>query len=57
MVRMVKPAVAAGEFKCRTCDIKWSNFMEKNIPCIDTTTTRNGLHDFDFARPIMVKPE
>ncbi|HEY6948974.1 MAG TPA: hypothetical protein VI146_00055 [Nitrososphaeraceae archaeon] len=57
MIRMVKPAVAPGEFKCRTCDIMWSNFMEKNILCTDITTTRNGLHDFDFAKPIVVKAE
>jgi hypothetical protein len=52
---MVKAAVAPGEFKCRTCDSMWSNFMENNIPCTDTTITRNGLHDFDFAKSIMVK--
>lgn len=55
MVRMVKPDLAPGEFRCRTCDTMWSNFREKNIPCTDTTLTRNGLHDFDFAKPIMIK--
>lgn len=55
MVRMVKPDVAPGEFKCRTCDAMWSNFMEMNIPCTDKTTTRSGLHDFDFAKPVTVK--
>ena len=55
MVRMLKPNVTPGEFRCRTCDTMWSNFMEKNIPCTNTTITRNGLHDFDFAKPIIVK--
>jgi hypothetical protein len=54
MVRIVKPDSAPSEFKCRKCDTMWSNFMENNIPCTGITTTRSGLHDFDFAKPIMV---
>jgi hypothetical protein len=52
MKREIKPDVAPGEFKCRRCDILWSIFRENNIVCT-TTATRNGLHDFDFANPIL----
>ena len=52
MRRTIKPDVAPGEFKCRTCDVMWSSFMESNIPCTDTTI-RTGLHNFDFANPIL----
>jgi hypothetical protein len=55
MVRTVKPDVAPGEFMCRTCEVMWSSYMENNIPCTDTTLGRNGLHDFDFANPILNK--
>jgi hypothetical protein len=54
MVRIPKPAAEPGEFKCRTCQILWSNYMENNIPCTDTTI-RSGLHNFDFANPIYVQ--
>lgn len=50
--RTIKPDVAPGEFKCRTCEVMWSSFMESNIPCTDTTI-RTGLHNFDFANPIL----
>ncbi|CAN5617122.1 hypothetical protein BH18THE1_BH18THE1_13300 [soil metagenome] len=33
LVRTIKPDVAPGEFKCRTCDAMWSSFMENNTPC------------------------
>lgn len=49
MKRAIKPDVAPGEFKCRTCEVMWSSFMENNSPCTDTTLVRNGLHDFDFG--------
>lgn len=55
MARTIKPDVPPGEFKCRTCEVMWSSFMESNFPCTDTTLTRNGLHDFDFATPIVVQ--
>lgn len=55
MARIIKPNVAPGEFKCRTCETMWSSFMKSNVPCTDTTAIRNGLHDFDFAKPIIVK--
>ena len=51
--RAIKPDVAPGEFKCRTCEVMWSSFRETNSPCTDNTLIRNGLHDFDFATPIM----
>ena len=54
MVRTIKPDSAPGEFKCRICDAMWSSFMKDNIPCT-ITATRNGLHDFDFAKPILVQ--
>ncbi|MDW0192097.1 MAG: hypothetical protein QOA62_08565 [Nitrososphaeraceae archaeon] len=54
MVRIIKPDSAPGEFKCRICDTMWSSFMRDNIPCT-ITATRNGLHDFDFAKPILVQ--
>jgi hypothetical protein len=53
MVRKIKPDVAPGEFKCRICEVLWSSFMENNSPCKDTTLRRNGLHDFDFANPVL----
>jgi len=28
--------------------------MESNIPCIDKTT-RSGLHNFDFGKPIALE--
>ena len=54
MKRAIKPDVAPGEFKCRICDVMWSSFMKNNIPCT-ITAIRNGLHDFDFAKPILVQ--
>lgn len=54
MTRTIKPAGLPGEFKCRTCEISWSSFMENNIPCTDKTT-RFGLHNFDFSRPILLE--
>jgi hypothetical protein len=54
MVRTIKPDVAPGEFKCRICDAMWSSFMENNTPCT-ITTLRHGLHDFDFAKPILAQ--
>jgi hypothetical protein len=56
MVRTIKPDVAPGEFKCRVCETMWSSFMENNIPCV-STSIRNGLHDFDFANPILAQPK
>jgi hypothetical protein len=53
--RAIKPDVAPGEYKCRTCEVMWSSFMNSNTPCTDTTLFRNGLHDFDFASPILVQ--
>jgi len=57
MKRTIKPDVAPGEYKCRTCDVMWSSFMDTNSPCTDTTIVRNGLHDFDFATRIIVQPK
>lgn len=54
MVRIIKPDSAPGEFKCRICDAMWSSFMQNNTPCT-ITTLRNGLHDFDFAKPILAQ--
>jgi hypothetical protein len=50
--RTIKPDVPPGEFKCRTCEVMWSSFMKSNIPCTDTSI-RTGLHNFDFASPIL----
>ena len=55
MRRTIKPDVAPGEFMCRTCEAMWSSYMESNSPCTDTTLIRNGLHNFDFANPILNK--
>jgi hypothetical protein len=54
MRRIIKAAAAPGEFKCRTCEILWSSFMENNIPCIDRSI-RSGLHNFDFSKPIALE--
>jgi len=54
MVRTIKADVPPGEFKCRTCNAMWSSFMENNTPCT-ITVIRNGLHDFDFASPILAQ--
>ena len=55
MARTIRPDVAPGEFMCRTCEVMWSSFMKSNSPCTDTTIMRNGLHNFDFANPILTK--
>jgi hypothetical protein len=52
MTKTIKPDVAPGEFKCRTCYTMWSNYMENPIPCTDTTE-RYGLHNFDFTNRII----
>ena len=52
MTRIIKPDVAPGEFKCRTCYTMWSSYMENHILCTDTTE-RYGLHNFDFRNPII----
>jgi len=54
MQRIIKPARPPGEFKCRTCQVMWSSYMENNTPCTDTTM-RAGLHNFDFANPINIQ--
>lgn len=53
MKRVIKPDVAPGEFKCRTYEVMWSSFMDSNSPCTDKSLIRNGLHDFDFANPVL----
>jgi hypothetical protein len=53
MKRAIKPDVAPGEFKCRTCEVMWSSFMDSNCPCTNKTLNRNRLHDFDFANPVL----
>ena len=52
MRKTIKLDVAPGEFKCRTCEVLWSSFIKSNVPCKDATI-RTGLHNFDFAKPIM----
>ena len=52
--KIIKPPGVPGEFKCRTCETSWLSFMENNVPCIDTTT-RYGLHNFDFSKPILAE--
>jgi len=54
MRRILKATGSPGEFKCRTCEILWSSFMEHNIPCIDKTI-RYGLHNFNFSNPIVLE--
>ena len=54
MVRTIKPDSPPGEFKCRICDVMWASCMKNNIPCT-ITAIRNGLHDFDFAKPILAQ--
>lgn len=54
MPRILKPASPPGEFKCKTCQVMWSSYMEDNAPCTDTTM-RAGLHNFDFANPIITQ--
>lgn len=53
MPRIIKQEVAPGEFKCRVCEMMWSSYRENSIPCTNTAIVRNGLHDFDFANPIL----
>jgi hypothetical protein len=57
MAKTIKPDVAPGEFKYRVCEMMWPSFIENNIRCTDTTMMRNGLHDFDFANPILLLPK
>ncbi len=52
MTRIIKPDIAPGEFKCRTCNTMWSRYLKNSILCTDITE-RHGLHDFDFAKPII----
>ena len=52
MTRAIQPDRPPGEFKCRTCNTMWSSYMKNSILCTDITE-RNGLHDFDFAKPII----
>ena len=52
MTRAIQPDRPPGEFKCRTCNTMWSSYMKNSILCTDTTE-RNGLHDFDFAKPMI----
>ena len=52
MTRIIKPDVAPGEFKCRTCYTMWSSYIENHILCTDTTE-RYGLHNFDFTNRII----
>jgi hypothetical protein len=52
MTKIIKPDLSPGEFKCRTCNTMWSSYMKNSILCIDITE-RHGLHDFDFAKPII----
>ncbi len=52
MTKIIKPPGVPGEFKCRTCETSWSSYMENNNPCTDKTI-RFGLHNFDFANPIL----
>ena len=48
MTRSVKPDGLPGEFKCRTCDISWSSFMQNNLPCTDKQP------DLDYTTSILV---
>ncbi len=52
MTKIIKPDFSPGEFKCRTCNTMWSSYMKNSILCTDITE-RHGLHDFDFAKPII----
>lgn len=52
MTRAIQPDRPPAEFKCRTCNTTWSSYMKNSILCTDITE-RNGLHDFDFAKPII----
>jgi hypothetical protein len=52
MTKIIKPDLSPGEFKCRTCNTMWSSYMKNSILCTDITE-RHGLHDFDFAKPII----
>ena len=52
MTRIIKPDLSPGEFGFRTCNTMWSSYMRKSIICTDITE-RHGLHDFDFAKPII----
>ena len=52
MHRRKKPNLVPGEFKCKRCEVMWSNYMQTNAPCIESTI-RSGLHNFDFTNPIL----
>ena len=52
MTKIIKPDLSPREFKCRTGNTMWSSYMKNSILCTDITE-RHGLHDFDFAKPII----
>jgi hypothetical protein len=53
MAGIVNAADVPGEFKCRTCQIMWSSYMENNI--MHRHNNKIGLHNFDFANPVLVE--
>ena len=36
------------EFKCRSCKMLWSTYLQNNDSC----SSNDKLHNFDFAKPI-----
>lgn len=38
-------------FRCRSCGIKWSYFVNSNVACNDNSRPY-GAHNFDFTSPV-----
>jgi hypothetical protein len=38
-------------FRCRSCGIKWSYFVNSNVACNDNSRPY-GAHNFDFMSPV-----
>ncbi|MGA8842720.1 MAG: hypothetical protein WB511_03985 [Nitrososphaeraceae archaeon] len=44
-------AIFAGDFKCRSCNLTWSIFLQNNNLC-NNSLLGDGRHNFDFKKPI-----
>ena len=51
MGRHKKLEISAGDFKCRSCNLTWSTFLQNNDFC-NNSILGDGRHNFDFKKPI-----
>ena len=51
MGRHKKLEISTGDFKCRSCKLTWSTFLQNNDLC-NNSILGNGRHNFDFKKPI-----